>query len=484
MPTLAILVRRALCANRLPLLVCGISVAAGVALATSGLVLTDAMRAGLVASGELSARHLDVAVRQRSVLRTPAGEVRGRLPASTTGAVQAVAGVAGADPVVEGYVDVAVDGRAVTEPGRGLVGRARSWASDPTLNPWRLVEGQAPRGGLDLVLDRASARRARLEVGRTVTVVSPAGARDLRLVGIAAPAGPGRTTASAGAAGGVTALVAPTTAAALFGSSEEIDLVAVDAAPGLAPSALAARLRAALPADIEVVTGRQLAAQERAAGDGSLRGLHVLVGAGAGLSLLVSLVLMASTFTILAGRRQREAALLRLLGAQRGQLVGVRLGEAAVVGAAGASLGAAAGLLLARVAAGVVADVAATDGLGLPPMATGWRTAHALVPLLAGFVVTLGAAAVPAWRAGWLPPIRALHAADLDGARPDGRARRSAGARRPRPPVRSSPAVRPGRRRPGGRRRLLGGSAGPAGLPAGRPRPACAGRTLRRWPPR
>ena len=136
-----------LCANRLPLLVCGISVAAGVALATSGLVLTDAMRAGLVASGELSARHLDVAVRQRSVLRTPAGEVRGRLPASTTGAVQAVAGVAGADPVVEGYVDVAVDGRAVTEPGRGLVGRARSWASDPTLNPWRLVEGQAPRVG-------------------------------------------------------------------------------------------------------------------------------------------------------------------------------------------------------------------------------------------------------------------------------------------------------------------------------------------------
>lgn len=121
-------------------------------------------------------------------------------------------------------------------------------------------------------------------------------------------------------------------------------------------------------------------------------GIDVLVGFGllllaiAGLSVLIALLQTLS-------ERRRELALLRLLGASRGQLFLLLLGEGVVVTALGVLIGLAAGHL-ALEAAGAVFAAQGTWRF------TGWDFSLAEIAYAIG-ALGLGAvaAAVPAWRA-------------------------------------------------------------------------------------
>jgi putative ABC transport system permease protein len=99
-------------------------------------------------------------------------------------------------------------------------------------------------------------------------------------------------------------------------------------------------------------------------------------------------LITASIASAGAGRRRRDAALLRARGASTRQLVRVALGEAVLAGTAGIALGLAAALLVGRVAFGTV-------GFGAGPVAAvAWGVGSAL----AGLAVALAAIALPAWR--------------------------------------------------------------------------------------
>src|SRR5262249_56731939 len=103
---------------------------------------------------------------------------------------------------------------------------------------------------------------------------------------------------------------------------------------GVAPEDRAAGLRRVLPADVQAITGAQLATENLDdINSGFLGFLSTGLTAFAAVALLVAAFSIYNTFSILAAQRGRESALLRALGATRRQLA-----AAGLAGALAASL--------------------------------------------------------------------------------------------------------------------------------------------------
>jgi putative ABC transport system permease protein len=84
------------------------------------------------------------------------------------------------------------------------------------------------------------------------------------------------------------------------------------------------------------------------------------------------------------------------LGAGRGRVIGLVLSRAAAIAAAGLGVGVVLSLASSRVMVSMMFGVEAVDPVTY------------LGVLVAVLVVTLGAAAVPAWRASRIDPVRVL----------------------------------------------------------------------------
>jgi putative ABC transport system permease protein len=111
------------------------------------------------------------------------------------------------------------------------------------------------------------------------------------------------------------------------------------------------------------------------------------------LSMLVGAASIVASLYDAMHQRRRELAILRALGARRGQLSTVIVLEATAIAALGALGGFAVYVTILLVARGILR---AETGIVLDPAA--WHAALALVPL---GLVALGAlcGAVPAWKA-------------------------------------------------------------------------------------
>jgi len=124
----------------------------------------------------------------------------------------------------------------------------------------------------------------------------------------------------------------------------------------------------------------------------------------AAVALFVGSFIIVNTFSMLIAQRTRELALLRAVGASRGQVMRMVLGEAAVIGVLGSILGVALGLLIvigakAAIRSGFGSDIG--SGLPVAPATVAWS-------LLVGTLVTLLAAAIPARRAARIAPVAAM----------------------------------------------------------------------------
>ena len=188
--------------------------------------------------------------------------------------------------------------------------------------------------------------------------------------------------------------------------SGDVDLVAVTAKPGVSPDVLATRVRAALDGGrgYTIATGAARgdianlsAAVERSNGQG-------LAGALIAPIVVISMFVLASTTALAANLRRRRFALLRAVGATRGQVRRAILTELAVCGAVGGALGWLPG---AALGARCVRALAAHQML--PAGSAAW-----LSPWL--LAIACGASALVAWlsgqvaarRGGRTPPAQAL----------------------------------------------------------------------------
>lgn len=127
-----------------------------------------------------------------------------------------------------------------------------------------------------------------------------------------------------------------------------------------------------------------------------------LVLAFAAISVLVSAIVIANTFSILIAQRTRELALLRCVGASRRQVFRTVLREALLVSIVASLAGMALGFAL------VAGLSALSQGTSMPLAGLRLDVPSVVVPLLVGVVVTVLSAVVPARRATRVRPLAAL----------------------------------------------------------------------------
>jgi putative ABC transport system permease protein len=376
----------------------------GVAFLSGTLVLGDTMTAGFSDLFAETNAGTDAMVRNSTEVGQSDVTERGLVDASLAGEIAAVPGVADVAPVIEGY------GRIVGADGDPLGGNgpptiAGNWLGDTKLNPYTLASGRAPSGPGEVVIDKASATKGHLALGETTTIRVPQPV-EVTVVGIA-------TFGAADSAGPLTYTAFTTDEAMrlLMPQPGEVSNIRVAAEPGVSQAELVSRIDEVLPSGIESLTGAQLT-QEMNDGiqDDFLRFFERTLLVFAGVSLVVATFSIYNTFSILVAQRTRESALLRALGASRGQVLRSITVEAVAVGVVASALGIAAGVGLA---AGLFAWMDAA-GMDMPVSHLVVGTSSVIVAGIVGVVVTLVASLVPAVRASRTAPLDALRAAAVD----------------------------------------------------------------------
>lgn len=282
----------------------------------------------------------------------------------------------------------------------------------PRFDPFVYEQGRQPEAPDEVALDAFSADRAGYELGDTVTLSGQGPQEPFRLVGIAKF---GEANSLGGAA---VAVVTPPVAQRLLGLEDEFTTINLAADPGTTPAELAGAVRAALPSDeVTVRTGEQQAQADSEDIKDQLGFLRTFLFVFAGIALFVGAFLIFNTFSITVAQRVREFALLRMIGANRRQVMRAVVGEALVIGAAASVLGFLAGFAIAP---GLRALFRAF-GAELPSTGIVLETRTVVVSILVGTAITLVSALAPAIRATRVPPMAALQEA---ASLPRGRAAR------------------------------------------------------------
>lgn len=230
---------------------------------------------------------------------------RDRIDGSLAAAIAAVPGVARTVTDVSFGVTVLRGGRPVPLPVQG-----HGWSS-AQLTPYRLVAGRPPSAPGDVVLDQRLADRLHLTTNSILTAQAQGIPASWRVSGIA----------KAGTAQAPAVFVTDTRAQALLGHPGRVDSIAVYASPGASATAVAGRLRAALPpGSVMVLTGAARGEAEFPAATGQSADLIPLAAVAGGLMTTVAVFIVASTLALSVQLRRRQIALLRAVGATPGQL--------------------------------------------------------------------------------------------------------------------------------------------------------------------
>ena len=377
-----------------------LAVVLGVAFLTGTLVLGDTLSANFDRLFAEVSAGTDVVVRNGTVIQADAGpdEARGPIDQSLVDTVRGVDGVAAAEGQVVGYgALVGKNGDPVG--GNGPPRTAGSWITTPELNPYRLVEGRAPRADDEVVVNRGAAKLAHLHVGDRATVQTPAPV-EVTIVGIA-------TFGDADGMGSVTF-----TAFTLEGAQKhvthqpgQVSTIVAKADAGVSSDELRDRVAAALPRGTEAITGADLADERAdAISQEFLDMVRTFLVVFAGIALVVATISISNTFSITVAQRTRELALLRAVGASRRQLRRSVTIEALGVGVIASAVGMVGGLGVAALLKGVFDAF----GFALPAGGMEIKPLSVAAGFVVGVVATFVAARSAARRAASLPPVAAL----------------------------------------------------------------------------
>ena len=163
------------------------SVFIGVLFIAATLTITDTVKAGFGSLFSDAYRNVSVVVREQSEIVRQNETFRGRIDEGLVADVADVTGVEAALPRITGYAYVvSADGVAPPNVSSETAGApiAENWVSDEALNPFTLVDGTGPTASGDIVIDRGTAKAARIEVRDAVSVVTKDGSVPGRVSGI------------------------------------------------------------------------------------------------------------------------------------------------------------------------------------------------------------------------------------------------------------------------------------------------------------
>jgi putative ABC transport system permease protein len=303
--------------------------------------------------------------------------------------------------VAEGEVEgiailVGDDGEPLGQFGPPTLGYSAFDNDD--LDPAELRSGGWPEEPGQIAIDAGTAGAQGWDVGTEVQLVLDGPVESAEVVGIF---GLGDLDSLMGA---TVVVVDKGTALARLGTDGEYTAAYLTASAGIGVDELIEAVSAALGDGYTVMTAAEVAEEQQAAVAPFVEVFSIALLVFALVALLVGSFLIFNTFTIVLASRLRELALLRAIGAGRGQLLGSVLVEAALIGAVGGAIGAVVGLLVAQ----GLELILGTLGISLPGDGLVVLPRTVIVAVLVGTVVTTLAAVVPALRAVRIPPVAAL----------------------------------------------------------------------------
>lgn len=268
---------------------------------------------------------------------------------------------------------------------------AHSWdlaaLSDPDL------QGQAPDGSRDLLVDAQTAVDTGLELGDTTTLSIFGEPRTFQVAGIADVPGAG-------------VFVDAETAATLSGRSEgAVDLIAMTVTPDADPEVVAKDISAALAGtDLVVSTGAARGDAESVAGGGARGELLALAASLASTLTILIGCITAGAMSVSVANQRRDLALLRAVGATPRQVRRLIATQASIV----AAVALVPGIAIGYVAAGAFAG--RLTGAGMLPAGIPLVLTPFAVPVVGALMVAAVqvAARSASFRASRMPATEAV----------------------------------------------------------------------------
>ncbi|WP_367136948.1 ABC transporter permease [Saccharothrix sp. HUAS TT1] len=372
------------------LVLSSVAIALGVAFVTGTLVLGDAMSASLRDEFAKSARNVDVAV---STSGESSAEVRGITP-ETVAKIRQAPGVRGVDP--RDFQQVPL----VAANGKAKPAFAVPLASNEELREFDLAEGRYPTADDEIAVDERTAATAKLAIGQPVVLLGEEEQRhSYTLVGTYRQ-GTNQLSLSGSDHVGLT----PAAFQALEPERLPYQVVAT-AAAGFTQQQVADNVRKAIGEQgFLVQSGAELTQEAMDQVEAQAGEFTTLLLAFALIALVVAAMVIYNTFTILIAQRTRELALMRCVGASRGQVFRGVLVEAVAMGLTASVLGLFGGIGVSALLQRVIFSFDGGGGeVRLPITVTTVLAAFAV-----GTLVTVLAAVLPARRATRVAPVAAL----------------------------------------------------------------------------
>ena len=336
------------------------------------------------------------------------GEQRAATPVSVLETVRGVAGVTSATGDIQAFARViGKDGEPLGSEGNGPP-TFGGIASSDSAGLWSITEGRLPVGANEVVLDKATADNGDFVVGDNVRVVAVRGTREFTLVGIA-------SYGDISSPGGATfALFDQPTASEFLLQPGFVDAILVEGDDSVSDEVLAQRINAALSADLklETLTGAEITAEVQGQIKDVLNIFSTFLIVFSYIALGIGSFVIYNVFSITAAQRLRENALLRAIGASRRQVSRALLVESTAMGVVGSVIGFGIGILLSQ----LLSALLKATGFEVPTQGLAISTSAFVNTFVAGVLVTVLAAWLPARRAGRVPPLAALRDTALDSA--------------------------------------------------------------------
>ncbi|GAA3612728.1 ABC transporter permease [Kineosporia mesophila] len=380
--------------HRLRFALTALAVCLGVTLVAGTLVLSGSITRTFDAIVEQTAAGTDVQVRgaQLETTAVDGSKQREPLPLSLEKKIEAVDGVARVAPDMSGTaILVNKDGTATRNGGAPNLGFGYD-PDDPTI---RITSGRAPEKKGEVLVDESTLELAGLAVGDTTKALIQNDPQNVTITGV--------FTFGSSLAGATLVLLDEQTAEATWAPDGEVPSFTIGADDGVSQETLRDRIAQVVPAGTEVVTGDVVYQEQKDSFGTAIGFITTFLLVFALIAVFVGAFIIANTFSMLVAQRTRELALLRAVGASRGQVLRVVLGEAAILGLTGSVVGLGLGILLAAGLQAVVKQSGLEITGGLPV-----TVSTVVVSLLIGLVVTMLSAIFPALRASRVAPIAAL----------------------------------------------------------------------------
>ena len=249
------------------------------------------------------------------------------------------------------------------------------WEPFARMNEMQIVEGRAPTGGNEVILDERRMIEDNVKVGDKLELLG----RDFTITGVFSPPSGSRIK------------MPLATMQEILEVKDKCTYILVKIKAGEDPDAVAARINTELPGNkVNLTRDLIIDAQERIPALNTF--LRVMVGLGAFVSTIFVLLSLYTTIT----ERRKEIGILKSLGASKGFIVSAIEGEAFAVGVLGVIFGLFSAFA-ASVLIGYFFDLVFEFSLGWVLTAVGIAIGGSLIGAL-----------YPAWKASAIDPVEVM----------------------------------------------------------------------------